>query len=311
LFPSREIKGEGAIVSTVDDMLRWAAHLTRQDRFGSPSTWAQLLVPHPGANPELGAYALGIRLSHHRGLRTIGHTGGVVGGSCDMLCLPDEDLQIVLLVNGAPGVTAQLSRKIVDIVLADRVGPADPIPAASDYEAWLGNWWSPETAMVYGLVDDEGVLKLQICAQPYEMDLKLTRDRKVILPEAYLGEVAFEFQADSLEIRFAGETHVYTRLQPEKVDTEQFAREIVGEFFSKDANAKASIVRTDMGLQMTLGDGFGESVGPVDPLGQEVAELGRASEAYGCVIQLIRESGTVRGFELNSGRTRHLEFRRV
>ena len=311
LFPSREIKGEGGIVSTVDDMLRWAGHLTRQDHFGSPATWAQLLVPHPGADPTLGAYALGIRLSNYRGLRTIGHTGGVIGGSCDMLCVPDEHVELVLLVNGAPGVTAELSRRVVDIVLADRVGPLDPRPAASDFKAWIGQWWSPATGMVYGFVDGQGVLKLQICAQPYDMDLKLTREGRVILPEAYLGEIAFEFQADNLRISSAGETHDYTRLRSDEVDRALFEREILGSYFSEDANARATIVRSDTGLQMTLGDGFGESFGPVDALGPDVAELGRASEAYGCVIQLIRESGRVQGFELNSARTRHLEFRRV
>ena len=35
LFPTEEVRGEGAMVSTVDDMLRWTAHLRTRDRLGS------------------------------------------------------------------------------------------------------------------------------------------------------------------------------------------------------------------------------------------------------------------------------------
>lgn len=314
LFPSEEIKGEGGIVSTVDDMLRWAAHLTQQDCFGSANTWKQLFTPHPGVDPKLGAYALGIRLAHHRGLRTIGHTGGVIGGSCDMLCLPDEALEIVLLVNGAPGVTAELTRKVVDIVLADRVGPVDPIPSASAYRAWLGDWWSPDTGMVYGFVDDNDALKLQICAQPYGMDLKVTSSGDVFLPEANFGEIRFGFQStadpESLDIAFGGEVHSYVRLHPADADQAQFERDVEGAYFSADANATATITRSGGSLVMTIRDGFGETVGSVDPLGADVAEVGRSGD-YGCVIDLIRSAGEVRGFRLNSGRTRRLEFLRA
>ncbi len=315
LFPSQEIKGEGGIVSTIDDMLRWAGHLTRQERFGTAHTWRQLLTPYPGVDPELGAYALGIRLEHYRGLRTFGHTGGVIGGSCDLLCLPDENLEVVLLVNGAPGVTPELTRRVVDIVLADRIGPVDPRPSTAAHEAWLGNWWSPRTGMVYGLVDDAGELKLELCVQHPKMALKLTREGKVVLPEANLGEINLGFRhaggAEMLEVGFGGETHDYARLNPAEVDRALFERDFEGRFACADASATATISRTGDGLVMHLRDGFDETLGPVDPLGQDVAELGRDSEAYGCVIDLIRRDGVVTGFRLNSGRTRHLEFLRI
>ena len=313
LFPSLEIKGEGAIVSTVDDMLRWARHLRQQDTVGSPDSWRQLYTPEAGVDPALGAYALGIRLEHYRGRRTIGHTGGVIGGSCDLLCLPEEQLEVVLLVNGAPGVTPELTRRAVDIVLGERLGGVEPRPAAADHSSWLGTWWSPDTGMVYGLVDDAGELKLEVCAQMPRMALKTTRDGVVLLPEANLGEIRFSGNTDSqsLSIAFGGESHDYVRIDPSAVDRERFDRDFAGRYACPDANATAEIVPSEAGLSMRLRDGFAESVGPVDPLGQDVAELGRDSEAYGCVIDLLRRDGAVVGFRLNSGRTRQLEFHKL
>jgi D-aminopeptidase len=315
LFPSEEVKGEGAIVSTVDDMLRWAGHLSQQSCFGSPDSWKQLLTPHSGADPKLGAYALGLRLVHYRGLRTIGHTGGVVGGSCDMLCLPDQQLEVVILVNGAPGVTPDLTRKVVDILLADQLGPPELGPPTSAYRSWLGGWWSPDTGLVYSLVDDQGELKLRICMQPYEMDLMVTSGGEVILPEASIGEITFGFHhpadPDVLKIGFGAEVHDYVRLRPEEVHQAKFAHDVEGRYVSADADATALITRTGETLTITIRDGFGEAIGAVHPLGPDVAAVGPLNGLYSCVVSLMRSSGQVRGFHLNAPRTRDLEFVRV
>ena len=315
LFPSQEIKGEGAIVSTIDDMLRWAGHLTRQDRFGSPASWAQLFAPHEGADPRRGAYALGIRLAEYRGLRTIGHTGGVIGGSCDMLSFPDEHLDIVLLVNGAPGVSTALTRTVVDIVLADRLSPVDPPPAASSYRDWLGEWWSAETGMVYGLVDHNGLLKLEICGLPYySLELKATPDGGLLLPEGSFGEITFGRRDPndmaSLDIGFGDAVHGYRRLDPNSIDLARFAQELEGRYVSADADATATIAGTADKLVMTMRDGFAEAVNRIEAVGADVAKLGTPEEGYDCVISLIRTFGAVQGFRLNTGRTRHLEFLR-
>ena len=315
LFPSQEIKGEGGIVSTIDDMLRWAAHLTRQDRFGTSDSWRQLFTPHPGADPRLGAYAMGLRLYDYRGLRLFGHTGGVIGGTCDMICVPDEEFQVVILANGAPGVSPALTRQVIDIVLADRLGSVDEGPSAATYRSWLGDWWSPQTGMVYGLVEDKDELKLQICGQAYNMELKVTSGGQVLLPEANLGEITFGFDEptgpDLLRIGFGGEVHEYVRLEPDAADQARFQEEFVGRYFSADANATATVAPAGKVLVMTIRDGFGQTARSVDTLGPDVAEVGRTGEGYGCVISLIRAAGKVRGFHLNSGRTRQLEFLRA
>lgn len=315
LFPSEEIKGEGGIVSTVDDMLIWARHLSQRDVFGSKESWNELFTPHPSEYPEFGTYGLGVRMFTYRGVRAFGHTGGVIGGSCDLLCMPDVGLDINLLVNGAPGVTAELTRRVVDIVLAERIGPPDPVLQATDHKPWLGHWWSARTGMVYSLVDDEGILKLQICTQPFELALMPTPDGAVVLPEASLGETVFHVEdlqnRDVLRIDFGGATDSYTRLTDSAIEQRRFAAKVAGVYFCEDATATAEMSRTDAGLKIVIRDGWGYTEGPVSPLGADVASMGPLSQTYWCAITLRRTGEDVSGFVLNSARTRNLEFKRV
>src|SRR5580704_5842934 len=163
LFASDELRGEGAMVSTVDDMLRWTAHLRARDRFGSPATWAALTEPPRYADGSEGAYALGLLIGDYRGLRIVHHSGGVSGGAAQMLTFPDDSLDVVILCNGARAAdVGRLSQQVADVVLADRLGPPTPTVPADEFKAALGDYWSPDSRMIYSLIDDAGVLKLSL-----------------------------------------------------------------------------------------------------------------------------------------------------
>jgi CubicO group peptidase (beta-lactamase class C family) len=315
LFPSEEVKGEGAIVSTVDDMLRWTAHLRTRDCFGSRRTWETLLTPAAGADTTLGAYAAALHLADYRGLRTVSHSGGVLGGSCEMLIVPDPQLEVTVLVNGAPGADpSALALKVVDILLADRLQSAPEPPKASDYAAWLGSWWSPETGMLYRLTEVAQELKVEISSQPFGVTLKKTPNGRVLLPEAGVGDLEFLFtesRSDTLNIRFGDQSHAYQRLDPGNVDGPDFSRRIEGRYYSADADATATFSTQDGQLTVLFQDRYGSTHGPVEPLGTAVAGLGPLAGMYWCSISLEQDADSVSGFRLDSMRTRRLEFRRI
>ena len=293
LFPSEEVKGEGAIVSTIDDMLRWASHLRTQERFGSAHTWVSLLTPAAGADRCIGAYALGLVLADYRGMRTVSHSGGVAGGLCEMMTLPDRALEIVIMTNGAPGANpSELALKVVDILLESDLAPPAVPPAAADFKIFLGNWWSRETGMLYGLVDEAGELKVEICSQPAGIGLTRTSEGRILLPEAGIGDLEFLF--DQAE-----------------VDVTAFGRSIEGRYYSVDTDATATFTASDGQIQVEIQDGYGGTQGPVTPLGPDVAGIGPIATIYWCVVSLQRESDVVTGFRLDAARTRGLTFRRI
>jgi CubicO group peptidase (beta-lactamase class C family) len=315
LFPSEEVKGEGAIVSTIDDMLRWAGHLRTRERFGTDETWQALLTPAAGADRALGAYALGLQLADYRGLRTISHSGGVVGGSCEMMTLPDQALEVIIMANGAPGANpSALALQAVDILLDGDLGPRARHPVAAEHADCLGEWWSPETGMVYGLVDGDGALKVEICSQPAGLDLLVAADGRVVLPESGIGEVEFmvdRLENDRLRIRFGSQTIDYQRLDRSTVDVAAFGRDVEGMYYCPDADATARFARHDGSLTIEIRDGHGSVSGPVTPLGPDVAGLGPLGIIYWCAITLERDAGRVTGFRVNAMRTRHLAFKRA
>src|SRR3546814_13613181 len=72
------IGGEGAIVSTVDDMLAWLKHI-RDPVVATPETWRTMRTP-------LTSHGHGLRLiaGRHPGPAAVHHAGAAVGGSCQV-----------------------------------------------------------------------------------------------------------------------------------------------------------------------------------------------------------------------------------
>lgn len=153
IFPSQEVRGEGAMISTVDDMLAWLAHLrTAPRRVGSEASWQAMLTPAVLDNGLQLPYALGLFMAPYRGLDTVYHTGAVAGGLCQMLTVPSHALDIVVMTNGAAVSPAALAKKVIDTVLADHVqGPSAPKLATPRRFGHLdGTFWRDDGGAVIG-----------------------------------------------------------------------------------------------------------------------------------------------------------------
>src|SRR5579862_4447858 len=130
------------------------------------------------------------------------HSGGVMGGTAQMILYPDEGLDIVILCNGARDAdVVRLAQQAADIVLADRVGPETPTIDAKRFKTALGDYWSPKTRMVYSLLDDKGVLKLAICKAQIGVALVPAEDGWMIYPAGGIGEIAVKLDGDDLLVR--------------------------------------------------------------------------------------------------------------
>ena len=79
-----------------------------------------------------------------------------------MLVSVAHGADVVLLSNGALDAPLELSKRVVDIVLADELdGDGPPVAArAADHAARLGRYRSARSGAVYALEDHEGALVL-------------------------------------------------------------------------------------------------------------------------------------------------------
>jgi D-aminopeptidase len=314
LFPTEDVKGEGAIVSTVDDMLRWTEHLRARDRFGHADSWEALETPFAGDDAAAGAYALGLYVGRYRGMRVIAHSGGVFGGSSQMLTFPDIPLDVIIMANGAIGADpVELGNKVADLVLGSELETTPAAISAADHASYLGDWWSEETGMVYTFADEDGVLKLQICRSPPSMQMEQAPNGELVNHGLDTGELRFgpldTDEPSKLRISFCGQPASYLKLPSSFQEIGAFMQAACGYYYSHDLDASAGIGPNEGQLSLGLTDKFGVMGGPLTPLAENVAILSLPM-GLSCALTFIREGEHVIGFHLNNPRTRHLEFRK-
>jgi CubicO group peptidase (beta-lactamase class C family) len=313
LFPSDEVRGEGAIVSTVDDMLRWTAHLRARNRFGSAATWAAMTERPRYDDGSLGSYALGLMVGDYRGRPIVHHSGGVIGGTAQMLTFPNDGLDVMILANGGRAAdVVRLAQQVADIVLAGRLGPETPAVQAETFKPLLGDYWARENRMIYSLMDDGGVLKLGMGKSAVGVPLLSAADGGLVCPAGGIGEVSVKPDGAGLQIRFGDETLAYERLSPADGDAEAFAAAAAGRYVSDDADTLATIAPDGERLALSLSDGFGRVTAPLKALSPSVAysRPPGAMSVFRTTLSLDIEGGRTTGFRLNTPRTRNLVFTR-
>ncbi len=111
-----EVAATGGLISSVTDMSKWMIFnmnngIQDQDTLLSPSTrntvWTphnNFTVDHTQPNPfgrHFKGYGLGWGLSDYHGKMLVGHTGGYDGMITAVTMIPEENLGVVVLTNGA------------------------------------------------------------------------------------------------------------------------------------------------------------------------------------------------------------------
>ena len=145
------LAGEGGIVSTVDDMLRWLAHMD-DPRIGSAETWAMLARPYQLPNGTLTGYGLGLIVHEYRGMATVSHGGGVVGGNSQMLKVPSAGLDIVIMLNRDDVSAPRLANQVLNACIAG----LPPAPQPSECPCAHGVFRSATTGRVIELFERDG-----------------------------------------------------------------------------------------------------------------------------------------------------------
>ena len=316
LFPSHEVKGEGALVSTVDDMLRWMEHLRHSNQLGPAGAATPLTTSAKLTDGSETGYGLGLMLDRYRGLRAIHHAGGVIGGTCQMLSLPDEALDVIIIANGAPGANVvRLAEQVVDVVLADRVGEEPHKASVETYADLKGVWFSPETGVVYNVVEQDGQLALTFGCSPQGVALREVANGALGTTVGALSEIRLTrgSDPDTLMIRFGGREASYSRAAPDANAIEAFAQAADAHYASAESGAEAQIIRHGERLVLSVTDGYGREQTDLAVFGPDVAAANSPNmlTLVGLVIVLQRDGDVVTGFEASTMRTRRLPFRRI
>lgn len=315
LFPSVNVLGEGGMVSTVSDMLRWCRHLRGPKTVGTEETWKQILTPTTYTNGTRGTYALGLMVDEYRGHRVIHHAGGVMGGTCQMMTLPEQGLDLILIANGADMHSGRLYHRVIDTVLGEeKLAPIAASAAVSENKGEVGKYWNPSTRQGIEVSDADGKISACWLAFPLPMQFKADAedwepiDSSVSPLKIVPGEYV-DGKMRNLTVYDCGNPSTMTRLPDPPPDIGSM-ESLYGRYTSHDLDASADISRVGDTTILVMKGELGTMKGKLVALSE-----GLISAVFDTNLMPIPALLTLLpngdGFRLDTARTRNVLFRKA
>lgn len=253
--PLEDNRGAGAMVTTVDDMLLWMSQLRGVRRaVGAAESWRQLTEAATLNNGLKTSYALGLFRHRHKGIEVLHHGGSLSGVATQMVTVPEHELDVIILSNGAPLNPLQLGWDVIEALLPEHLrDDTAPLAQTDSYRHLLGTrYHHPASGMVYGFGDAGGALGLSLVNSPFA---PILRERGEVIgfrmEEAGMGPLEIRRDAlapgpdgqapEHLDILECGQAERFERLPSTPPDTRQLGQRLVGRYRSDDLQADASI----------------------------------------------------------------------
>lgn len=316
--------GDGAIFTTVEDLLRWDENFYTA-RVGGAGMLAALHTRGVLTNGDTLEYALGLIHGTHRGLRTVSHGGSWGGYRAELLRFPDQHFSVATLCNLATSDPSTLAMRVAEIhlgtqmepVVASNAGsaagtplpataqaPAEQVPVAELREL-AGMYRDPATRALRTILLDGDQLYLS-AGRRYEMQPSSdTAFTLVGTPAVVL--LVFERPAGDRprRLRFtvnADRPVFFDRIETVTPTVEQL-KEYTGSFSSAELEARYTLAVADGALRLSR---KGHEPATLRPMTCDEFDAG------GTTLYFTRsDAGTITGFTLGQGRVRNIRFDRA
>ena len=168
--------GDGQVHSNLHDLALWDENFYTA-RVGGRAVIDRMYEPGRLNSGESAGYGGGLRLWQSRGLDWVSHGGSWVGYRSSITRVPGEHLSVIVLCNRAELDAGDLASSIAEILLADKLGPAEPEkpeqeeqPAATGWQPgdparYAGAYYSEEADARCVIDERGGKLVLETCAE--------------------------------------------------------------------------------------------------------------------------------------------------
>ena len=119
-MPFENVHGNGGLLTTVGDMLKWTANFA-QPTLGDESFVREQQDPGRFNDGQQHNYALGLRIVPYKGVREVGHSGSTAGYRAYLAAYPDQQVSIGVLCNVSSGNAPQYAHAVADLYLGSAV----------------------------------------------------------------------------------------------------------------------------------------------------------------------------------------------
>lgn len=234
-MPFMNVYGNGGMLTTVGDWLKWNAMLDAR-------TFNTKLVDELETRGVLNdkqkiGYALGLNVGDYKGLKDVSHGGSTAGYQTFLARYPDKKLSVAVLCNGTSPGAGGIAANVTDEILALATGqptPPDGVQVSEEQlKKHVGLYRDEKTRFPARLVVDGGSLRFN--GSP----LRPQGDGTFIMQSSI--RLTFTFDKDgtpvSIEGRDVGEYKKFVR-ETEWNPTAAELAPLTGDWYSEEADAK-------------------------------------------------------------------------
>ena len=311
-MPFENVHGNGGLLTTVGDLLRWTANFA-QPKVGDEGVVREQQEPGRFSDGVQHDYALGLRIAPYKGVREVGHSGSTAGYRAYLADYPDQGVSVAVLCNVSSGNAAQYAHAVADLYLGSAVstqastgrgqrgdggggraaGSYDLTPAELD--AVAGSYRDTNTGEALRFVKEGSALRLEggvLLQAESGSRFAANAGRTVVVEQGGRLRVIDQFRR----------ADVYERLAPGDLETRPLA-DYAGIYSSDEAEVTYEATVRDGGLV------FRRRPDAVIRLTPVYADGFRAPIGF---VRFTRDgSGRVSGFHLSQDRVWKLVFDRA
>ncbi|HJU67645.1 MAG TPA: serine hydrolase [Gemmatimonadaceae bacterium] len=300
-MPFENVHGNGGLLTTVEDLLRWSANFDH-GRVGGPALLREQVRAARLTNGRDIEYAAGLTVARYRGVAEVSHSGSTAGYRAFLTRYPEHGLAVAVLCNHAGAGAVALGRQVANLYL----GPAatDPPPPKA------------VTLAPAALTARAGMYRNAVTGEPLRISV---RDGKLVdeggteavplsatvFQNANGGRAVFELGPDGRTralrlLQADGDTLLFLPVDAH-MPTPDDLRALAGTYTSEEAAATITIVQ--QGDKLVLRQRPTVSL-ELRPAYRDVFEV-----PTGDIVRFIRdETGKVTAMSLFLGRVRDLRF---
>jgi CubicO group peptidase (beta-lactamase class C family) len=270
-MPFEDVHGNGGLLTTVGDLLRWNHNFTSLTIGGRDFVEEQQRQGKLSDGKTI-AYAAGLRVASWRGVREVSHSGATAGYRAWLARYPDQSLSVAVLCNLTAGAAPQLGRQVAQLYLGSALPPPaalQPAPVdAATLAARAGLYRSTRDHTTLRVTLEGGVLRLG-------RTLLTPKSATVFATGSDSDDIEFSADGARLVSGNAGDgREIYERVEPANPSAAELA-DYAGEYVSDEAETGFRVSAdngrlvawqrpdTKIALAPTYRDAFSSSLGSV------------------------------------------------
>ncbi|MGW8267037.1 MAG: serine hydrolase [Longimicrobiales bacterium] len=306
LMPFEDVHGNGGLLTTVEDLLRFTWNL-ETGALGGPRFIEEMHRQGVLNSGLTISYASGLMIGTYKGLPQVQHSGATAGYRGHLARFPDQGIGVAVMCNASTGNASRLAYQVADLYLGDAVSgyepPAPPAGirlSADRLEALAGQYVDPRRGTLVRLDAAEDALRAGNTSLIPVSETRFESADGIVVTfdSTATSEGRFAAVLDSPEL--AG-----VRLEPAAPfePTPEALQEYLGTFRSDEAEATYTVELEEGALVVKDRWGQGPTLRPIYP---------DAFSAGGSLFIFRRDrSGRITGASLSQSRVWDLRFRKL